>query len=106
MKEHYGPKKSSGPRQAELDRLWRKQIQLDSEIAIEARQCAKNGSRTDRHKNLCNDMLKLKAEYEKLKGGGAYNPHNPDHADAITTRKFLGDRTGKTGGDTHVDLED
>lgn len=105
-KEHYGPKKSSGRKQAELDRLWQKQIQLDREIATEARQCAKNGSRTARHVNLCADMVKLKNEYEKLKGGGAYNPHNADHTDQVTIRKFLGDRTGKTGPDTHTTLED
>lgn len=105
MKEHYGkPKGKSGV----ADSLWAKMRALDPQISAEERNCVKrsDGGHSDACKNMKRDMVKLRAEYEKVKGGGTHNPLSPDSNDLITTRKFLGDRMGKTGEDSHTRLED
>ena len=94
----------------ELDRLWNLIIQCSNELKIEAKHCKAGGANctdgvTTHYRKLQADMRKLKAEYEKVKGGGAYDPTDQSHIELASKKKFLGDHYGKTGPETHTRLE-
>ena len=91
---------------SEMDRLWTEMRRLDRELSIESRECGKRGEMTVHYKKLKADMEKVKDEYEKVKGGGAYNPLNPAHGEQSTRNKVLGAFLGRTGHDTHHRLDD
>lgn len=91
-------------KQAEMDKMWREIFAIDAEMTKEAAE--NKGRVTERWKKLKRDMEKLKAEYEKVKGGGSYDSLSLNHGETMTRRTVIGDFTGKTGADTHRKLED
>lgn len=93
------PYAASG-KKGRVDRLWNKILEKDREIVEETLECRKRHAQTPRYLALAADMRKLKAEYEKEKGLGTFDPSNQAHHDRIERQVALGDVTGKTGPDT------
>lgn len=86
---------------ARMDKLWRQILEKDREIVEETLECRRRQSQTERYKTLASDMRKLKAEYEREKGTGAFDPSSQAHHDNIEKQVILGEALGKSGPDTH-----
>ncbi|MEQ1920410.1 MAG: hypothetical protein ABL955_14565 [Elusimicrobiota bacterium] len=98
----YGKSINAGKKHSAAEANWTKQLALDRAISVEEKSCTK---RQDGHSEACKrmkkDMEKLRAEYARITGGKQHNPHDHDSNDEVTLRKFLGDRHGKSGSDSH-----
>lgn len=90
----------------EMDRLWREIMKVEMEVRAELAVCKKEARRTKHYDSLCADMRKLKAEYEKVKGMGSFDPMSVSQNQTMMDRKRQGDKTGRTGPDSHHGLED
>ena len=91
---------------SELERLWREMRAMDLELKAEAFVCSKLGKKTKAYASLCRDMANLKTEYEKLKGGGTYNPMSLAHGEIATAKTAMGKMMGKMGPDSHAKLQE
>lgn len=100
-----GYNQSNLRKNALLNKLWDRLIQLDRAMKAEAANC-RTGIPSQAYKNLKADLEKAKAEYEKASGKGSYDPANPGHGERVmrssTVDKFL----GRKGSDSHYGLED
>lgn len=77
----------------ELRAIWAKIQEKDKEVREELATCKQQGRRTQRYETLLKDSARLKEEYEKVKGGKPYDPHNlgdVESAAARTLRQFKG----------------
>lgn len=90
----------------DMERLWQTMCKLDAELVREGRECGKRGELTERYKNLKKDCDKAREEYHRLSGKRAAKSFNISEGEAYTTRRVLGELTGRFGSDSHVPLED
>lgn len=85
-------------KKTEADKFWdEKVVPKERECQAELANCKKQGRRTLAYDNLCRDLNKLKAEYEAMKGGKSYDPHNladVESAAERTARQYLGENRG------------
>ena len=101
MADGINPYKTSS-KQFNLNKLWSLIVQNEHEIQNELGECRMQGRRTKRYDSLASDMKKLKAEYEKVKGLGTFDPTNQAHHDRMERQNILGRGLGKVGEDTHL----
>ncbi len=71
----------------ELRKIWSQIEEKEKEIAGYVAEAKKKGSRPLAYDNAIKDMAKLKQEYEKVRGGKPFDPHNIDDLDQASSRQ-------------------
>jgi hypothetical protein len=94
---------SVNKKNSELERLWNLMMKISQTMTQEAK--ANPGRVTAYWQTLQRDQQKLKDEYEKLKGGGTYNPQSIKHGETMTRNKVVDAFLGRKGPDSHNSLE-
>lgn len=87
-------------RRQKLQLLQKRIRENEAAVREELVVCRKQARRTARYENLVRDGRKLKDELEKVNRSVPFNPTKLAHLEAMSKKKYLGDRRGKTGPDT------